>query len=266
MKSVYRRAVLATTALGLGAGLAGGFGAAVLPGVPALLSAHAAPSATNSLEYRLDGGNWSSVAPALFPSTWIPVPGGSVAATLEIRSNRAGTTVIAVYVGSAHSNSSDVLASTTFISPSVSTRLSDLATAGGTRDACALVLPQTVLKQGESISIPASLAMSGDLKSGQNASLSFGLLITASDTGPTVLPNGCPIDPAIISAFPIPDGSPASTILQRTGSAPDPSILWWGSAIVTAMGAGLGLSGTRRRHRHGGPGVAQPGANAPSRD
>ena len=219
-------------------------GAAIAAGAVALLAllplgpapAHAEQP---GVEYRLSGGTWSAAPPALFDSTWSPVPGSSRTSTLEIRVNRPETTVVAVFVGGLAAGTPELARAATLSSGD--TALPFEATA-----ACTQLAPQTVRRSGEVVRVPLTLAVSPDLVAGQRTSLNFELRVSLSDTGPTLLPNGCPIDPEIVRAFPA--ATPVDPLATTGSSGRDAG--WIGLLALGAAGAGLtalGIASARRK-------------------
>lgn len=252
MKRVHRRCAAAALGIGTLIGSTLGLGLGLVP-TAASQADPAAPTSSAPLEYRIDGAAWSATPPPLFPSSWSPVPGGSTQSTLELRSTRAAPTIVAVYTGSATSSAPEVLQATTFTVANSRTALADF---GSAAEPCKLVAPQAVLTPGQTLTIPAGLTIAPELESGQHASLSFNLLVAASDTGPVKLSNGCPIDPAIVQAFPTSEAAPAATStaprLQRTGTAQLPATLLWCAGIAATAGAAL--LGLRRGRQNRAPG------------
>lgn len=236
LRAAFCASLLGASLLGL---VMAGFGIAAAP---------AAAAEAPPVEYRVDGSAWSATPPALFSARWVPVPGGSATSTLEVRANRAGTTIIAVYVGAVTSSSSTLLAQTTFTSGGTNTALADLASRVS---ACELVTPQTVLTAGQTLAVPVSLALASTLGDEQGETLGFSLLVAASETGPVTLSNGCPVDAAIVRAFP----AASSVDLASTGSDTDLGAWLWPAALgAVGVGAGAALLVAKSaRTRRGAP-------------
>jgi len=200
-----------------------------------------AMAAESAVEYSLDGVTWSATPPAsVFPVSWQPVPGSEATATLHLRAVRPGHTVVGVYSGSAASSDPVLLAGTTVTDAAGRTsRLDVLATD------CSLVAPQAVLAQGQSLTVPLTVAISPTLTQAQNATLRLSLLIDLSDTGVPTLASGCPVDARILAAFP---GSGTSAMLGRTGTEPAGGPVVAGAALLVGGVAALVL-GRRRARR-----------------
>lgn len=183
--------------------------------VAALVLAPAAVHAADApVEYSTDGVSWSASPPAsVFPSTWVPVPGSSIASTLYVRSVRPGNMVVGVYAANAASSDRDLLTA------------ARVTGAGGTGfslaelGSCSALSAQTVLAEGHVLAVPLTLALAADLTGGQRATLGLDLLIDLSDTGVPTLSNGCPVDPEIVAAFPGPAAVQSPAPLPSTGAA-----------------------------------------------
>lgn len=178
------------------------------------LAPTAAHAADTAVEYSTDGVSWSASPPAsVFPSTWVPVPGSSIASTLYVRSVRPGNTVVGVYAANAASSDRDLLTATRITGAGgTGSSLADLGS-------CTAVSAQTVLAEGQVLTVPLTLALAADLTGGQRATLGLDLLIDLSETGVPTLSNGCPVDPEIVAAFPAPLPTQAPAALPPTGAA-----------------------------------------------
>jgi hypothetical protein len=191
------------------------------------------------VEYSLDGTTWSATPPAsVFPASWQPIPGSSGTATLHVRATRPGHTVVGVYSGSAVASDPALLAGIT---------LTDATGAATPLDAlsssCALVASQVVLAQNQSVAVPLAIALDPSLAQGRSATLRLDLLIDLSDTGVPTLPNGCPVDPEILAAFP----GQGTGVLGRTGG--EPPVLALAAGVALTLGGAVALAGGRRRAR-----------------
>ncbi|WP_460775324.1 LPXTG cell wall anchor domain-containing protein [Microbacterium sp. GXF7504] len=217
-------------------------GAALVVGAVAAMLSTAPAAATTGvpdLSYSLDGTTWSSSPPAsLLPSGWIAVPGASQRATLHLRAERPGATLVAVFAAPAVAEDPDVIDALR-------------VTGSGDRDvavdgsvACSALAPQTVLQRGEAMQVPIEVALAPELTDGENVTVSLDILVALSDTGAVPLPNGCPVDPAVIPLLAGPDTGSAG-ILASTGS--DLPMLLGAASIAALLG---GAFAVRRRRRH----------------
>lgn len=203
----------------------------------------AAPASPAAIEYRVGSGAWSATPPALFDASWVPVPGASTSTVLEIRSNRAAPTIVAAYLTGVGAGSVALLEATSIASGGGSGGSASSGGAGVTvlsldevQGACALFTPQVVLRTGQTHTIPIKLSVDAALDTAQAAGIDFELQLSFSDTGPELLANGCPVDPAIVQAFPT---SPATrpVSLEASGGAPVADLI-----ALACFAVGMGIT------------------------
>lgn len=238
---------------------------ALAPAVTPLASA-AAASTDAPLQYSVDGVHWSASPPdSLFPG-WMPVPGASRTAMLHLLSTRPGETVVAVYAGSASGTDDGLLEATSIASGDAEVSLSALVT--GAASSCVPLGAQAVLRSGEALVVPVTFRVSSELTTGRQESVGLDLLVAMSDTGPTVLSNGCPVDPEIIAAFPgaVPSPSPTPDVgaapagtLPKSGSDVPESFAVFALLALT-VGAALVVGSGRRRAKGDLPAAGRDGA------
>ena len=164
----------------------------------------ASTASSDDLEFSRDGGaTWSASPPAsLFGAGFLAVPGDLLEASLVIRSVRDTPTLAMVAITNA--STTDPL-----FDSALTVRGSDGDGAGlaGSRlsalDPCAAVVPTRVLRRGETLPVIIAIAVSTTLDRQQaaNATAQFDLEVALSDVGAPTLPNGCPVAPAVITAF-----------------------------------------------------------------
>jgi hypothetical protein len=205
------------------------------------------PSAAFALEeadisYSLDGITWSSTPPeSVIPAGWIPVPSSSRTGTLHLRAERPGLTLVALFAGSARSNSPSLLAGTSVMGAGgAPVTISESPT-------CSALAPQVALREGETVTIPLTVSLDAGLTDGENAALSFDMLLALSDTASIPLSNGCPVDPTLIPLFPGTTPQAVGEPLLRTGSEIPFLLILAGLAAITA-GVVSGVRGIRRNH------------------
>jgi hypothetical protein len=231
----FRRALLAAGTLAVAAGLV-------------LVAPLPASAADASVEYSTDGTTWSTTAPGgLFPAGTTIAPGITRTATLYVRALRPGDTIVGLFLGNAGASDPALLSA------------ARVTTDGGAAvpldgDRCVSILPQTVLAQGQVLTIPLHVGLDPDLTtgSGTGGGLGFDLLLELSEPGPLVLADGCPIAPEIVAAFAgrLDVGAPSP--LQRHpgtgGEFPAEGVLL-GVALFAggAIALGVGLRAGRRR-------------------
>jgi len=225
-----------------GGGIALGLGLALAAGVAWSLPATAAHAAAPAVEYSLDGVHWSAQPPAsVFDASWVPVPGSSRTASLYLRSARPGDTIVGVYAGGAAASDPALLSATTVqAAGGESLPLSELGD-------CRALASQAVLGAGDTLRVPLAVAVDPELTAGQEAALELSLLIDLSDTGVPTLAGGCPVDPAIIAAFPgasAPSTAPARPLADTGADAP---IGWLAAAGALLIGGAGALIAARRR-------------------
>lgn len=207
-------------------------------------SAAASPA---GLEFSTDAGaSWSGTAPAaLFDPAFRVVPGDRLESTVLVRSTRAAPTVMMVAITDAGISDALFDEAVTLQGDDGSgrglpaTRLSAIA-------ACDQAVPTRTLVAGQVVPITMTVAVSPDLvqQEAQGAVARFDLLIGLTDPGAPTTPNGCPVDPVVVSGFAVP-GSASGTIAYTGTDAVLPTLVV--SAAALAAGGLLALAGSRRR-------------------
>ncbi|GAA1541158.1 hypothetical protein HD600_000948 [Microbacterium ginsengiterrae] len=218
--------------------------AALAAGALIAMLSMAPPAAADeslAISYSLDGLNWSASPPAsILPAGWIAVPGGSQQGSLHLRAERPGATLVALFAAPARSDDPVLVEALR-----VTGEGGRAVTVDGTTR-CSALAPQTVLHQGETMQVPIGVALDAGLVGGQNRPVSLKVLVALSDTAAAPLPNGCPVDPAVIPLLPV-QGEVTATALPRTGG--DIPLLAAAAAIAAVIGGIVAIrTGGARRH------------------
>lgn len=181
-----------------------------------------------AVSYSVDGVTWSASPPsAILPAGWIAVPGASQHGILHLRAERPGATLIALFAAPASANDPVVIEALRV------TGEGDRAVVVDGSRACSTLAPQTVLRQGETMQVPIGVALDADLIGGQDVSVSLDVLVVLSDTASVPLPNGCPVDPAVIPLLPG-QAAASATMLSHTGT--DLPLVAGAAAIAAVIG------------------------------
>jgi len=209
--------------------------------VTAMLAAAPAAASTEApdLSYSLDGTTWSSAPPAsLLPTEWVAVPDAARRASLHLRSERPGATLVALFAAPAVAEDPAVIDALRV------TGADDRVVAVDGSTACSALAPQTVLRQGEQMQVPIRVALAPELVDGEKTRVSLDVLIALSDTAAVPLPNGCPVDPTVI---PLLAGTAAEQpgALASTGS--DLPMLLGAAALAALLGGAFAIRRRRRR-------------------
>jgi len=215
--------------------------ALVIGTVTALLSAAPAVGAVDEpdLSYSLDGVSWMASPPdSVLPAGWLAVPGASQRATLHLRAERPGATLVALFAAPAVADD-----------PAVIDALR--VTGEGGREvavdgsiACSALAPQTVLREGETLEVPIEVMLDPDLTDGEDVKVSLDILIALSDTAAVPLPNGCPVDPVVVPLLAGQDGGDTGP-LARTGA--DLPLLLGAASLAALLGGAFALRRRRRK-------------------
>lgn len=225
---------------------------AVLATIAAVLLPATAATAADPLplEFSLDGVSWSVEPPSSLLAPTVLVPGGGVSATLYLRSIRPEQSVLSVSV-----------ANVFFSGPAIGDALTLTRTdSSGGRIVvplsaavdCTEVLPTQLISEGQVVPVPLNLVLDPGLAGidAQGQTAGFDIAVGLSDLDAPTLPNGCPIDPEVIPAFPD-EESAAGGEIPTTGTEPAPILL---IALVMFVLGGLISLTTRRSRRNTLPG------------
>jgi len=238
MRMIGRTTAAATSRRGGAVAL----GLALAAGVAWSVPATAAHAAAPAVEYSLDGLHWSAQPPtSVFDGSWVPVPGSSRTASVYLRSVRSGDTIVGVYAGKAAASDAGLLVATTV--QGADGEPLPLSTLGD----CRALASQSVLGEGDTLQVPLTVAVDPELTTGQEAGLELSLLIDLSDTGVPTLAGGCPVDPAIIAAFPGAAAPSAASARPLADTGTDTPVGWLAAAGALLIGGAGALIAARRR-------------------
>ncbi len=161
-------------------------------------------AAPGGLEYSRDGVSWTSATPAgVFDTAPVLVPGGAATSTWRIRNAHGTPARFTAVVTSLHWSSA-AAAGVFRIAAQDQNGAGLAATPVGSIGSCTAVVPQRVLRPGESVTVTVTVDIPSSVggSTGMGESMGFALALSLADPGATVGAAGCPSGAAVIPMAP----------------------------------------------------------------